>query len=104
MIEKRVKTTKRECIKAAKRIEALADLRHASVVLPSILRCIVRQLDMSLYDNLPVEVQATACRILFELRDHTKLMVTEPARISKFLAERWFNELDVLARMTVCLR
>jgi hypothetical protein len=26
-------------------------------------------------------------------------MVTEPARISKFLAERWFNELDVLARM-----
>jgi hypothetical protein len=93
-----IHTLKRKCIREAKRIEPLG-LTPASTVLPSILRCVARQLDAILHDYLPVEIQAMACRILFELRDYTQLMATDPERISKFLAERWSSEYEVLELM-----
>lgn len=93
--KKRVRNMKRACIAEAEYIEKLR-LGDASVVLPSMLRCIARQLNTVLYNNLPVEVQAGACRIVYELRDHASLMAQHPERVSKFLAQRWFNEQEML--------
>ena len=63
------------------------------------LRCVVRQLEIAMYHNLPAEAQAGACRIIFETHVRIKLMLKSPSRISQFAAARWFDEQRMLIAM-----
>jgi hypothetical protein len=83
--------------KDADRIWPLRELGPICHVLSNLLRCTARQLRMlDKSAMLPIEVAAGACRTTFEVNIRTRLVISNPARLHEFIAERVFDEISIL--------
>ena len=82
----------------AKESDRMIHIGHGDYVLPfsGILRCLARQVEISCIKGIPIECLAGACRIAFECRMNTRLMIKHPRLIREWDAGRFFEELLLL--------
>lgn len=72
-------------------------LQDAARILPNLLRCIARQLQiLNSSSTLPIEVAAGACRTVFELNIRTRLIAQEPQLMREFWSERVFEQISLI--------
>jgi hypothetical protein len=89
---------------AADKIWKLEKLGGLCRALPNLLRYTARQLNtLDISQSLPVEVSAGCCRAVFEANVTTRLIVTDPAALKNFEAERLYDEkefLEIFSKLT----
>ncbi len=81
----------------ADQIEKMRELGDACLVLPGLLRCTARQLCiLNASANLPIEVAAGACRTVFEVNIHTRLVTTSPDRMREVQSQAGYDEIELI--------
>jgi hypothetical protein len=86
-----------KCEVLANSLGRKTSLGEAARVLPNLLRCVARQLRISVAAiDLPIEVAAGCCRTVYELNLCVRLLTNDPSQIQSLSVERVFDEIDML--------